>query len=162
MEAGWRCCRGAVLPHTATTPPPAPTLAMVSISTGLRHHRAGLLLLSISHWVTTSPPDWLPVLPCSLMTPSCQPRTRRPTSGQCVAAGPIGWRVYEAAWRIDTSVERGEALVAVPASAAAHWSCDDSYWDRETMGWDLLWHTSDPVQMIPRLQTGTWDRKNIA
>ena len=114
-----------------TTPGPA----MVSISTGLRHHRAGLLLLSISHWVATSPPDWLPVLPCSLMTPSCQPRTRRPTSAQCVAAGPIGWRVYEAAWRIDTSVERGEALVAVPASAAAHWSCDDSYWDWETQ-WD--------------------------
>ena len=71
----------------------------------------------------------------SLMTPSCQPRTRQPISGQCVAAGPIGWRVYEAAWRINTSVERGEALVAVPASTAAHWSCDDSYWEpRETNG----------------------------
>ena len=134
MEAGWRCCRGAVLPHTASTPPRPRTLDMVSISSGLRspaslrwsppalhlalgHHLASRLVTSVTMH--------------SLMTPSCQPRTRQPISGQCVAAGPIGWRVYEAAWRINTSVERGEALVAVPASTAAHWSCDDSYWDRE-------------------------------
>ena len=126
-------------PHCLHTTP-APTLAMVSIASGLQspaslrwpppalhlalgHHLASRLVTSVTMH--------------SLMTPSCQPRTRPPISGQCVASGPIGWRVYEAAWRINTSVERGEALVAVPASTAAHWSCDDSYWDlgpRETNG----------------------------
>ena len=119
-----------------TLPPhhPGPTLAMVSISSGL-HSPASLrwsppaLHLALGHNLATQLVT--SVTMHSLMTPSCQPRTWRPISGQCVAAGPIGWRVYEAAWRINTSVERGEALVAVPASTAAHWSCDDSYWDRE-------------------------------
>ena len=134
MEAGWRCCRGAVLPHTASTPPRPRTLDMVSSSSGL-HSPASLrwsppaLHLALGHQLATQLVT--SVTMHSLMTPSCQPRTRPPISGQCVAAGPIGWRVYEAAWRINTSVERGEALVAVPASTAAHWSCDDSYWDRE-------------------------------